>query len=94
MWVCFFLQIVGAFGLQGWRERKWRTGLDGCGYGGDSLQERTSVNQLNFLPEDRGYIGLGSLGTSPNLHKVVCMLLSHDFVCDSRVLWPSSEYRS
>lgn len=57
-------------------------------------QERTSVNQLNFLPGDRGYIGLGSLGTSPNLHKVVCMLLSRDFVCDSRVLWPSSEYRS
>ena len=30
------------------------------------------MNQLNFIPEYRKYIGLGSLGTNPNLHQVSC----------------------
>lgn len=33
-----------------------------------ALWVMTSVNQLHFTPEYREYVGLGSLGTNPNLH--------------------------
>ena len=33
-----------------------------------ALQETTSINQLDIIPEYKEYIGLGSLGTNPNLH--------------------------
>ena len=35
-----------------------------------ALWRMTSVNQLSFIPEYRKYIGLGTLGTNPNLHYV------------------------
>lgn len=37
-----------------------------------ALQEMSSVNQLNFIPEYRKHIGWESLGTNPNLHQVAC----------------------
>ena len=33
-----------------------------------ALWEMTLINQLSFIPEYKEYIGLGSLGTNPNLH--------------------------
>lgn len=32
-----------------------------------ALQKMTSVIQLSFIPEYRKYVGLGSLGTKPNM---------------------------
>lgn len=37
-----------------------------------ALQEMSSVNQPNFIPECREYIRLENLGTNPNLHQVAC----------------------
>ena len=48
---------------EGRGNRSRKQGSEGCGYDGES-----SLGQLNFLLEYRKYMGLGSLGTNPNLH--------------------------
>lgn len=46
--------------------RSMEQDLDGYGYDGDSPPGMSSVNELNFNPEYRKYIGLRSLGTNPD----------------------------
>lgn len=68
LWLCFLLGIVGYF---------WSTRVEGVEAGnsvgmavgtvGKALQEKTSMNQFDFIPTGK-YIGLGSLRTNPSLH--------------------------
>lgn len=81
LWFCFFLQITlviwstrcigprGALVHEGGGSRIREQGSNGCQDNQEAaFQEMTSMNRLNFILEYREYIGLGCLGTNPNLH--------------------------
>lgn len=65
-WFSLFLRIIGSLGHESEKSRSMEQDLDGYGRDRDSPLGMSSENELIFIPDYRKYIGLRSLGTSPD----------------------------